>query len=69
MEEKHLYLKQAEFMDKINKYVQSDDMKKAFEATYFSKSPNAEECYQAMMHGMVWAALLTSQCNLYVLTS
>lgn len=50
------------FQEYILKYIQSEEMNKAFESTIFiNDTTKSELCFQAMEHGMIWAALLANQ--------
>ena len=61
------FINQAEFREKIKNYILSEDMEKAFKGTIFFNKAYSEDCFRAMMHGMIWATLLTSQCDKFYL--
>ena len=57
-----IYIDLDDFQEYILKYIQSEEMNKAFESTIFmNDTTKSELCFQAMEHGMIWAALLASQ--------
>jgi len=60
-----LFINHEEYLRRVLEYIDSDDMKKAFDITVFSKYPDADNCYEAMKHGIIWASALASQCHLY----
>lgn len=53
----------GEFQSKILEHVCSNEFNKQFESTQFSTYEDAKGYRQAMMHGMVMASIMTSQCE------
>lgn len=53
----------GEFQSKILEHVCSEEFNKQFDSTQFSTYEDAKGYRQAMMHGMVMASLMTSQCE------
>ena len=57
-----IYIDLEGFQEYILKYIQSEEMNKAFESTVFINDiTKSELCFQAMEHGMIWAVLLANQ--------
>ena len=65
MKEKYkdgMYIDISEFQSKILNHIYSKEFDKQFESTQFSTYEDAKGYKQAMMHGMVMASIMTSQC-------
>lgn len=52
-----------EFQQLILDYINTDKVDKWFTTTVFSEKDNADELRSAMIHGMLVAAMLTTQCR------
>ena len=52
-----------EFQQLILDYINTDKVGKWFTTTVFSEKDNADELRSAMIHGMLVAAMLTTQCR------
>ncbi len=63
-----VFINVDEFQTYLLNYIQSDEFEKAFKSTIFYGKEHSEEFYQAMMHGIIWAGLLTCQCRKICLT-
>lgn len=53
----------GEFQSKILEHVCSNEFNKQFGSTQFSTYEDAKGYRQAMMHGMIMASIMTSQCE------
>lgn len=53
----------TEFQHLILEYITTDKIDSWFDTTVFSEKDNADELRSAMIHGMLVAAMLTSQCK------
>lgn len=66
MEEKYkdrMFIDIDEFQSKILEHIISEKFNKQFGSTQFSTYEDAKGYRQAMMHGMIMAGLITSQCE------
>jgi len=52
------FIKTKEFQDFILKYINSEELDKAFQTTKFYQESNSSTYFEAMQHGIVWASLL-----------
>lgn len=57
-----IFINVNEFQETILKYIYSDEMDKIVGSTIFKEVPNGK---QAIMYGMLMAAMITSKCTQY----
>ena len=58
-----IFIDNTEFQQKILDYIASDELDKMFNNTIFKDNPESQACKQAMIYGMVIAAMITGRCN------
>lgn len=54
-----------EFQQKILDCITSEEIDKIFNNTIFAISQEGQTCKQAMIHGMIIASLMTSNCEAF----
>lgn len=60
---KKLLIDISEHQQKVLDCISSEEIDKFFDSTIFADIPESSMCKQAMIHGMVIASMMTSQCN------
>lgn len=60
---KKLLIDISEYQQKVLDCISSEEIDKFFDSTIFADIPESSMCKQAMIHGMVIASMMTSQCN------
>ena len=58
----------SEYQKRVLDCISSEEIDKFFESTMFAGLPESNMCNQAMIHGMIIASMMTSQCNHVVVT-
>ena len=59
---KETFINIYEFQEMILKCIGSDEINKIVDSTVFKDDPNGK---QAIIHGMIMAAMITSKCTKY----
>lgn len=59
---KEIFISVYEFQEMILKCIHSDEINKIVDSTVYKDDPNGK---QAIIHGMVMAAMITSKCTQY----
>ena len=58
------FIKTKDFQDFILKYINSEELEKAFQATKFYQESNSSTYFEAMQHGIIWASLLMASSEI-----
>ena len=58
------FIKTKDFQDFILKYINSEELDKAFQATKFYQESNSSTYFEAMQHGIIWASLLMASSEI-----
>lgn len=53
----------SEYQKRVLDCIGSEEIDKFFGSTVFAGLPESNMCKQAMIHGMIIASMMTSQCN------
>lgn len=53
----------SEYQQKVLSCISSEEINKFFDSTIFAVAPESSMCKQAMIHGMIIASMMTSQCD------
>lgn len=67
MNNSELYVNVSEFQKKVLEFINSGELDKYFESTVFNNHEHKNDCKSAMMTGMSFASMLTSDCQIIVL--
>ena len=58
------FIKTKDFQDFILKYINSEELEKAFQATKFYQESNSSTYFEAMQYGIIWASLLMASSEI-----
>ena len=53
----------SEYQQKVLDCISSEEINKFFDSTIFAGIPESSMCKQAMIHGIIIASMMTSQCD------